>query len=173
MPRSQTTSVRVEGMKPLLRRLKALPDRVQRKVLRPAVTKAATPVVKAARRLAPTGTGADGRKPLKKAITKTRARLHKPSGTVYVVAGASREAPHAHLVHEGTAPHGIVLGAPLSLGTVVLPAGFVIHHPGAKPNRFLDAAVAATRAQSQAILRKEIGNGIEKQAAILGRQRAA
>ena len=175
MPRSQSTSVRVEGIKPLLRRMKALPDRAQRRVLRPAVSKATTPIVKAARRLAPKGTGLthDGRqrKSLRKAITKTRAKLHRPSGTVYVVAGAAREAPHAHLVHDGTEPHQIMLGSPLNLGTVVLPEGFVIQHPGSRPNPFLKNALDATQSQSQSILQKNIAEGIDKQARKLAKQK--
>jgi len=168
-------TTRVSGIKPLLKRLKQLPDRAQRRVLRPAVTKAATPIVKAARRLAPKGTGQtpDGRdRPhLGKSITKTRAKLYRKTGTVLVVIGPEKnKAPHDRLVHDGTKPHSIVLTQPLQLGRVTLPAGFVIRHPGAKAQPFLEQAVDATQSQSQMILQRAIAQGIEKQTALLAKQ---
>ena len=166
----------VSGLKPLLRRLKVLPERMQRRVLRPAVTKASTPIVKKARRIAPVGDGTtpDGRdrKHLAKTITKTRAKLSRKTGSVMVVLGPAKgEAPHSHLVHDGTQPHDIVLTRPLSLGRVTLPAGFVIRHPGARAQPFLSDAVAATRTQSQRILKQSIAKGIDKQAALLGQRK--
>ena len=171
---ARTTSVRIDGLKPLLKRLKELPPRVQRHVLRPAVTKASTPIVKTAKRLAPEGEGLtpDGRERphLKKTITKTRAKLSRKTGTVVVVVGPEKnKAPHSHLVHDGTVPHTITLTKPLQLGRVTLPAGFVIHHPGSKANPFLSNAVEANRSKSQGILKREIRAGIEKQAKQLGK----
>jgi HK97 gp10 family phage protein len=168
-------SARIEGLKPLLRRLKQLPDRTQRRVLRPAVTKAATPVVKAARKRAPKGTGltADGRERphLGRSITKTRAKLSRKTGNVLVMIGPEKDkAPHDHLVHEGTEPHSIVLTKPLQLGRVTLPPGFVIRHPGARSQPFLSEALDATRTQSQSILRRSIAQWIEKQALLLTRR---
>lgn len=164
----------IAGLKPLLKRLKVLPERSQRRVLRPAITKAATPIVKAARRLAPKGTGLTHsgreRRHLGKTITKTRAKLYRRTGTVMAIIGPAKgEAPHSHLVHDGTQPHAIVLTKPLQLGRVTLPAGFTIPHPGAKANPFLSRAVDATRAQSQAILQRAIAAGIEKQTALLNK----
>lgn len=165
-------SVAIEGLKPLLKRLKTLPDRIQRKVLRPAVTKATTPVVKKARKLAPVGIEEpEERAHLAKTITKTRAKISKRTGSIVVVAGPeARKAPHSHLVHDGTAPHKITLTKPLVLGRVTLPAGFVINHPGTRPNPFLTDALDAVRSQSNGILKREIAAGIEKQAAILGKK---
>lgn len=102
---SRFTTTRISGMKPLLKRLKQLPDRAQRRVPRPAVTKAA-------RKLAPQGTGlsADGsaRPHLGKSITKTRATVSPRTGSVLVVLGPEKnKAPHDHLVHEGTKPHSM------------------------------------------------------------------
>lgn len=173
---ARTQSVRIDGIKPLLKRLQQFPDRVQRRVLRPAVTKASTPIVKKAKRLAPVGEGLtpDGRERphLAKTITKTRAKLSKKTGSVVVVVGPEKnKAPHSHLVHDGTQPHDIVLTKPLQLGSVTLPAGFVIRHPGAKPNPFLHNAIEATRNQSSQILQSTIGKGIEKQAAILAKRK--
>lgn len=165
-------SARVEGMKPVLKALKKLPDRVQRAAVRPAIGKAGTVVAKAARQRTPTGSGLkpDGtpRKHLKKTITKTRVKMHKQSGTLYVVVGPEKnEGFHSHLVHDGTKAHDIVLSKPLVLGATVLPKGFVIHHPGSRANPFLADAVEATRGKVQNKLRTEIVKGIEKQTAKL------
>lgn len=165
-------SMRVEGIRPLMKRLKMLPARVQRKVLRPAVTKAATPVLKDAKKRTPLGTGIDPdgneRPNLKKTLKKTRAKLSKKGGGVYVVIGPEAgKAPHSHLVHDGTDPHTITLTQPLVLQNTVLPAGFTIQHPGAQPQPFLADAVEAQARTSQAILKREIGKGIEKEAAKL------
>jgi HK97 gp10 family phage protein len=140
------------------------------------VTKAATPVVKAARRLAPVGEGltpsGGERKHLSKAITKTRAKVYKRTGTVMVVLGPEKgEAPHSHLVHDGTQPHEIVLRHPLQLGRVTLPAGFVIRHPGARSQPFLSDAVETNRNKSRSILKRSIASGIEKQTALLARRK--
>jgi HK97 gp10 family phage protein len=172
---SRTTTTRIEGLKPLLKRLKQLPDRAHRRVLRAAVTKAATPIVKAARKLAPQGTGlsasGEARPHLGRTITKTRAKLSPRTGNIVVVLGPEKDqAPHDHLVHEGTKPHSIALTKPLQLGRITLPAGFVIRHPGAKSQPFLTEALDATRSKSQAILRRSIAQGIEKQAALLARR---
>lgn len=166
---AKRTKVEVKGLKPLLKRLKKLPSRVQRKVLRSATTKAMTPTVKKARQLAPVGAGIDPdgqeRPPLKKTITKTRAKLNKKTGTVYVVAGPEKDkAKHSHLVHDGTAPHEITIRAPLVLQGTLLREGTVIQHPGARPQPFLADAVEATRSKSEAILQKAIREGFEKEA---------
>lgn len=168
----RNVGLRVEGLLALLHRLDEFPARIQRRVLRPALTKATTPVVKAARRLAPKGSGltpsGHEREHLGKTITKTRPKWYSQSGTLVIVIGPEKgKSPHSHLVHDGTAPHPIVLGKAAQLGTVVLPAGFVIQHPGAKPNPFLSNAVDATQERSSTILRTEIAKGIDKQARLL------
>lgn len=170
---AQAATFRVTGLKPLLKRLKLLPDRIQRRVLRSAVTKAATPVLKDARRRAPVGAGIspDGseRTPLKKSLIKTRAKLRKKDGGVHVAIGPERKkAPHDRLVHDGTQPHTITLSQPLVLQNVVLPAGTEIQHPGAKSQPFLAEAVEAQRGKAQQILEKSIAAGIEKEVAKLG-----
>lgn len=175
MASRRTVETRIEGLRPLLKRLKRLPDRAQRHVLRPAVTKAATPVVKGARRLAPVGAGLTPtgreRPHLAQTITKTRAKWYPKSGAVLVVIGPEKnKAPHSHLVHDGTPPHEIPITKSFQLGNTFIPAGFVIEHPGAKANPFLASAIDAARPQSEAILRREIGRGIEKQTQILAKQ---
>lgn len=164
---SRKKTVQITGIKPLLKALKVLPEKVQKKVLKSATAKAATPVVKAAKKLVRLGTGRnpDGsqREHLRKTISKTSPKIYK-NGTVMVVAGPkAKAAPHAFLVDLGTKPHLIVLGKPWRK----LPAGFVIHHPGAKAQHFMDRAIDAVGAQSQAAMEKGIATGIEREAAKL------
>lgn len=160
-------NIQITGMKQLQRNLKLLPEKAQKRVIKSAVTKAATPVVKAAKKLVRLGTGLkpDGsqREHLRNTITKTRAKIYK-GGTVLVVAGPkAKAAPHAFLVDLGTKPHLIKLTKPWKH----LPAGFVIHHPGAKAQHFMDRASQAVGAQSQAAMEKGIAVGIEREAAKL------
>ena len=72
-----------------------VPEKAQKRVIKSAVTKAATPVVKAAKKLVRLGTGLkpDGsqREHLRNTITKTRAKIYK-NGTVLVVAGPKAKA---------------------------------------------------------------------------------
>lgn len=161
-------SIRVTGLKPTLAALALFPEKLQRKVMRPAVSKAATPVVKKARKLAPLGAGltpSGAERPhLRKTITKTRAKISKRTGSIVVVVGPEKnKAPHSHLVHDGTAHHDITLKKPLVLGRVTLPAGFVIRHPGARAQPFLTDAAAACRSQSLSIMRRELVAGMKKQ----------
>lgn len=165
--------VHADGLKPILKRLQRLPERNRRHAIRPAVRKASTPVRKVAKRLAPKGTAVDdNRPPLRKTITKTSVKWQRPTDTFYVVVGPEAgKAPHAHLVHDGTRPHEIILTQPLILGGTFLPAGFVIQHPGSRANPFIARAAEATRSQVQSILRKSILENIDKQVAKLAASR--
>lgn len=161
-------NVRVEGLQQVLKRLRQLPGKLQRRVLRSAVQKGATVVVKKARKLAPLGKGLtpDGRPRdhLRKTIVRTRAKFYPNTGTVLSVAGVEKgKSPHAHLVHDGTKPHAITLTQPLVLNNVVLPPGFVIDHPGSDANPYVDAAVRATRPQVLKTMEVSIVKGIEKE----------
>lgn len=159
--------VMLEGLEEVVKRLGELPDRAKRHAVRPAINKAATPVVKAARKFAPSGTGVSSRSasraPLKRTIVK-KTKTYKKSGTIVAIIGPKKyEAPHSHLVHDGTKAHEITLTKPLVLRGAVLPAGFVIQHPGAKAQPFMDMAVNASRNVSLVILTREIVKGIDKQ----------
>lgn len=168
---------KLEGVKPLLKRLKLLPERSRRYAVRPAVNAAATPVLKTARIFAPVGDGKnpDGsaRKHLKQALGKSGVKWERRADLMYVLVGEkAKEAPHGHLVHGGTKPHLIVLKAPVALKNgVVLPAGYVIHHPGTKPNQFLDRALEVNLTKSAGIMKTKLASGIEKQAQKLARQK--
>src|SRR5688572_16910315 len=84
-------SVKVEGLEALLRSLKQLPGRVHRKVLKAALMKASTPVLKDAKKRTPVGAGLnpDGteRPNLKNTLVRTKARVSAHSGTAYVALG--------------------------------------------------------------------------------------
>lgn len=168
---AKKTYVNITGMKSLLKALKVLPEKSQKKVIKSAVSKASTPVVKAAKKLVRLGTGlkpnGTQREHLRNTITKTSAKIYK-NGTVMVVAGPkSKAAPHAFLVDLGTKPHLIKLSKPWGR----LPAGFTIQHPGAKAQHYMSRAADATRAVAQAAMEKGIAKGIEREAAKLAKQK--
>jgi HK97 gp10 family phage protein len=175
MPKGRQKSIEVTGVRETMDNLAALPAASQRRVLRPAITKAAQPVLKKSKELAPVGDGLtpDGRtRPhLKRTLKKTRAKTNKRNGSIVVVIGPEKnKAPHSHLVHDGTQSHKIVLRKPARLGRVVLPVGTKIQHPGAKPQPFMDDAGIAMRSTAQSILMSEIPKGIEKEAARLAKK---
>jgi HK97 gp10 family phage protein len=173
MARKLNGQVQIDGLKPILKALRKLPERTQRAVLRPATTKATTPVIRLAKQLVPVGDGLnpDGspRLHLRQTIKKTRAKMDRRGG-VYVVAGPeANKAPHDHLVEFGTKPHTITLGKPLQLGGTTLPIGTVIHHPGSKGSHFMERAANQSRATSTKIMQTEILRGIDKQVLKLAR----
>lgn len=178
MSRGRHKTVEITGLQETMANLRALPGASQRAVLRPAVTKAASPVFRAAKDLAPVGDGRtpDGRKRphMKRTIKKTRAKTYKRTGTVLIVLGPEKnKAPHTHLVSEGTQAHDIVLSKPAKLKNVILPKGTRIRHSGATPNPFMDNAGIAAGPQARAILEREIPVGIEKEAAKLAAKNKA
>jgi HK97 gp10 family phage protein len=172
-------SIEITGVKETMSALRQLPGAAQRAVLRPAVTKAATPVLRLAKQLTPVGEGMtpDGRKRphLNKTLKKTRAKVYKKTGAVLVVLGPEKnKSPHSHLVHDGTKSHDIKINKTVFLRNgVIIPAGTVVKHPGAKAQPFMDEAGIGARSQSQQILMDEIPKGIEKQAAKLAKKAAA
>lgn len=165
----RTADIRVEGDRKLIKKLKTFPAKIQKRVMRPAVTKAATPVVKAARKFAPKGKGLkpDGskREHLRKTITKTKAKVYKNGAVVVTLGPRFRAAPHAHLVDLGTQAHDITLTKPWGK----VPAGTVIKHPGAKPVNYMKQAVETTGDAAQSAMEKAIAKGIEKEAAKLSK----
>lgn len=106
------------GLKETLETLRLLPGKLQRRILRPALTKATKPILMAAKRLAPTDTGMLSKSIARKVVTYK-------SGTLVVVIGpdtkhrveATRRgrktpmivnpAKYAHLVEFGTRPHSL------------------------------------------------------------------
>jgi len=164
---SRSADVEVKGLRAVLRALKKLPESARGRVIKSSVSKAATIIVKAAKKLVPLGDGLkpDGtpREHLRNTITKTRAKVYKNGSIVVTIGPRFRAAPHSHLVDLGTKPHDITLTKPW----LNLPAGTVIKHPGAEAAHFMDRAVAATQTQATAKMESSIASGIEREAAKL------
>jgi HK97 gp10 family phage protein len=158
--------VEITGLNRLVRKLEALPDKLARKVLRPAIIKAATPIVKGARRNAPEGAGKnpDGteRKHLNKNIGK-KVRTYKGSNTIVAVMGAmGRETPHANIVEGGTVQrHRSRLGGFLAGKATTHWAGSLSTGRQAG-SHFLAHALSQNKSQAAGVLAAEVKKGLEK-----------
>lgn len=169
---TRTPTLAVTGVKELVSALQQLPIVARKRVLKSAVSKASTPVVKAAKKLVPLGAGLkpDGspREHLRKTITKTAAKVYKNGSVVVTIGPRYRAAPHSHLVDLGTKPHDIRFTKHVFLnGRPVIFPGQVIQHPGAKAAHFMQGALDAVGDKSRAALEQGIAKGIEKEAAKL------
>jgi len=163
------TGIITAGFKELERALKLLPDRIQRRVMRTASTKAARPIVKAAK--ANARRTKTGRKLLAKSIGQ-RSKSYTATQTIVTVIGprwgfkqevgrtgagkAIYEDPAkiAHLVEHG---HVLAIG-----GNVV---GHVPAHP------FLRPAFESQKGPALAIYKRELAAGIEREARKLAGKR--
>lgn len=139
-----TVTVKIKGAKLLNNALKNLPQAVERKLAMKALRKGARVILKEAKARAPVRRGT-----LKKSLAiRTPPRQTKSAPRILV--GATRDAPHAHLVEFG---HAIVVAD----GAV----GFV----AAKP--FLRPAFETRKADFLKIAGQELGRLIEAEAARL------
>lgn len=176
--------IQVKGLKRLLHNLKELPKRVARKVLRDALFKATDPVYKDMRAGAKTGqdTGA-----LYKSIGR-RAKTYAKSGSAVVVVGPRTKqkkirkggkvvgvklagwarglkglpavpTKYAHLVEFGTARH-----AQPRLGII---------HPGSRPRAFVRPAWDKNKKRMEAIAKKLLWDGIQREAKKLHRGKSS
>lgn len=145
-----SASIQIDGLKELQRKLATLPERVQWKVMRPAVSAAATPVLKSARQKAKKRSGG-----LRKSLGK-KIVTNKKTQSVTAIIGPRKDfqtevngKPYkpsrtAHLVEKG----------------FINAAGE--HVPG---QPFLNPALAETQGQALGVLGTKLGEGIEKEAA--------
>lgn len=119
---------KVGGLDEVKAMLKGLPEQVQRRVIRPALTKATKPMLLAARRLAPRETRA-----LSKSLVRIM-RTYVKTGTILAVIAPKQQETlllvrtssysqkpqkvnpkfYAHLVHGGTRPHTLKKGDKLA-----------------------------------------------------------
>jgi len=107
MPSVFSIGIEIRGLKELEDKLRALPDKLQRKTYRQAMTKALTPLVRLMKQYAPVRTGA-----LRKSISKN-VKLMGSQGRIVGMAGPARgkkigglrPSRYAHLVEFGIAPH--------------------------------------------------------------------
>lgn len=145
----------------LRRRLKRLPDDIRKKVVKSMNTAGGTVIAKAARKEAPVKSGR-----LKKSIV----RLVRRGGRVVAIGPEYREAPHDHLVHDGTQPH--------SLGKIYRTVGKIngkrariaqrkgIQHPGSRPNPYMVRAMDKSR---QAVFHKMAQTATKRIAKLRGK----
>lgn len=138
MPLSTDTGMVLTGDKELIRNLERLPIRVQRKVVRQAVSAALTPLNKEMKRQAPKDTGT-----LKKSIGK-KIKTYKNDGVVWGAVG----------VRSGFAT--------TIDGKHVNPRLYV--HLVENLTGFMRRAFDLTRRQVLSILGKKLGSGIEREA---------
>ncbi len=127
-------SVEITGMKALQKKLKRLPPKLQRSVVRKAVNAGSQEIVKAARREAPVRS-----KNLKRALgKKVKTDKTKQHITAEIGARRGKNGAHLHLVHEGVRAHLFGVGKLLRIGNNVFMGP--IQHPGSRPNPFLKRA---------------------------------
>lgn len=87
----------IHGDKALLKALKKLPDRIQRRVLRKAVGRGTTVVHKRAKATAPVDSGRY------KSSLRKKTKTYKRAGVVVGIVGASHDdAPHQYWIESGT-----------------------------------------------------------------------
>jgi len=163
----------LQGDRRLMHILDNLPDKIRKKVMRPATSKAMTPVSKEAKRLASKET-----KTLQKSIGK-KTKVYK--NAVMTVVGPRRgykdaetgrnPSNYAHLVEFG---HDTVKAG--SKGTKINKKGQTIKIRGSgktisrvPPHPFIRPAMENKRSEVKSILIREVGKGIEKAAKALGR----
>lgn len=167
MARNKIGGVVLEGDKELERKLRALPKRVFKNVVRGATTKAMTPATKTAKRLAK---GIGDRGTIAKSIGK-KTKTYPRTQTIVTLVGPRRgfkdtESGHnpsntAHLAEFGTAPHVIRSEKPMGPKGVF---GLIVHHPGQKATPFMRPALDNNEAQILSIYRRALSDGIVRQA---------
>ena len=164
---AQSSVIEVRGLKETRRKLKRFEVDVRRRIIKSATNFAMTPIVKDAKENTPIG---DGRRPdgtsrrhlFETVVKKTKSYR---SGTTLTIVGNDERAdqtPHAHLVHDGTAPHFIPSGRGgfLKLGDNVVRYG--VMHPGADPDAYLFNALKSNSSSAISRFRTKMKRGIAK-----------
>lgn len=167
---ANSVTFKLEGAKELQRRLFKLDDKIQNKILKGAVRKAARPVVKDARKRVPKDSG------LLRDSIGTFVKKYKRSSTAVAVIGSRRTfsvskrtqttasgaqiehrnpAFYAHLVEFGTKQHFQPVA---TIGSIVI-KGF--QHPGTKPQPFLEPAFKANERKAFNIMNDELGKHLK------------
>jgi len=157
----------VKGRRKLERRLRGMPRKIQRRVIKSATGFAMTPVLKAAREDAPIGDGEtpDGRSRAHLFETLLKKSKLYPSGTAVTVVGNDyAKAPHAHLVHHGTSAHFIPAGRGgfLRIGDNYVSGG--VMHSGADPDEYLLDALKANTETAKSRFVTKLKRGLQKYA---------
>lgn len=150
--------ISIVGEKALIKRLERLAPALRKKIMRPAVTKAARPIRQAMKARAPVAAGhlkksidlkAKSYRHVAVAIVGPRSDLGFTRTNLYGRTINSKPNLYAHLAEGGTKPHMISKKRPVWM------------HPGSPPKRFLRAAMMATHVRSLQILNQELKRGLE------------
>lgn len=144
-----SVKVQVDGLKPLLDKLAGMKRGVRNRVLRPAIRKAYRPVVQAAKALVPTDTGW-----LKKSLT-AKVTTSRRAGVVTGIVG-----PRTKFVKVFTTATGRQVKRWATKYAHLVEFGTT--HSRAKS--FLMAGFRTAKTQVESILRREIEEGIEREA---------
>lgn len=101
---ARSIDLSIDGMKPLMRALRQIPDAMRSKVMLPAAAKAGRLIADSIRPLIPlqAKTKARGRSHYRYVLTSATREYQKTQSVVSIVGPESRMAPHANLVEDGT-----------------------------------------------------------------------
>ncbi len=140
-------TVEVQGLRELSERLRVLPLEIQKQIMVGAVDAGAQVIQREAERLAPKKRGFSSPKSL---VSRIIRRRKSDAEVSEVQVSILAKAPHAHLVHFGTAAHEIrakrkkVL-ADKAAGKIF---GKTVKHPGAKAQPFLSRAFESKKREA-------------------------
>lgn len=144
------------GFDTIMDYLKTFPQKVEKRILRRGLGKAAGVLKRYAKAEAPTGkTGV-----LKRAIS---ARIGKVQAQVYVKFGGKRKEADAwynHLVVKGTRAHSVRRKASLANNKLQDKRPF---HPGSKPNDYMDRALLSGRDEAVKAMAQFMADAIKKE----------
>jgi HK97 gp10 family phage protein len=140
----------VLGDQELIQALAAVSEAADRRIIRSALSKSLTPVVRALRAAAPVGEGKELKKSAGKRVKKKKRTGITEAKAGYNVGGGKTKAPHAHLVTLGTEDRYTKKGA------------FRGH---VKPDELAAEAWKQSASQQQQIMRDEVRKGILKEVA--------
>jgi len=150
-------STSIDGFDNIVKFLKKFPDRVEKRILKGGLRKAAMVIKNKAQSLSPIGeTGT-----LKKAIAVRVGR--KPIAQVYIKSGGKsvkHDGWYQHLVIKGTKAHSLFPGANRLRGKL---QNKPFHHGGSKGNPFLDKAKQAANTEAVKAMAQYMADAIKKE----------
>lgn len=151
------TNLSVDGFDEIVKFLKTFPDKVERRILRGGLRKAAMVIKQQAQSIAPTGeTGV-----LKRAIAVRVGR--KPIAQVYIKSGGKsvkHDGWYQHLVIKGTKAHSLFPGANRLRGKL---QNKPFHHGGSKGNPFMDKAKESANSNAVKAMAQYMADAIKKE----------
>lgn len=156
----------VEGIEPLIERLRDIGPKFAKRELKKAVRAASQIVLRKARMLAPRGDGLNNQGKVTTSLRKSLDKKIKQyqSTATGIIGSRYRIAPHDILVHEGTGPHDILLpaGKGFRIGERSIFGPKLIKHKGATANRFILKAFNQTLEAQKRAMYLKLADGIAK-----------